>query len=325
MIRASIAFLQSILILSFHEKLTASTFIFPLNNRGLTSDSYSFNNDRDKFRNHKVWKPLFDQEDDEGSDIAGKMNKRFGYVGIIGAPNMGKSSLLNALLKEDLCIATSKPQTTRHAILGILSDEKNGCQLAFLDTPGVIGDPAYKLQESMMEAVRGVFIDSDILLVVTDLYSTPIPSDSIFKKLGETDKPVIVCINKVDLLGRAKELDDERTYSIEGAVSRWRGYIPKAKLIIPTSVNENNNIDILRQILVGEGDIPAALRSLGRPIFGMFPDGIKTILEEEARAWVPDSPGFLYNAEELSDRSERFFCSELIRASLFERLGKELP
>jgi len=98
---------------------------------------------------------------------------RFGYVGIIGAPNMGKSTLLNALLKQELCIATPKPQTTRHAILGILTSVEQNCQLAFLDTPGIIGDPAYKLQHTMMEAVKSVFTDSDVLLIVTDLFSTP--------------------------------------------------------------------------------------------------------------------------------------------------------
>ena len=265
-------------------------------------------------------------EEDNNNNVKRLEPCRFGYVGIIGAPNMGKSTLLNALLEEDLCIATNKPQTTRHAILGILTDHAQNVQLAFLDSPGVINDPAYKLQENMMDAVRGVFVDADVLCVVTDLYSTPIPSDALFQKLRDTDKPIIVCVNKVDLLGKAKEnMDDGKTYSIEGAIARWRHYLPTAKLILPLSASTDLNINVLRTVLIGGNDIPAAIRSLGRPIPGMLPDGVRTIEDDEAISWIPESPGFLYSEDELSDRSERFFCSELIRASLFENLGKELP
>ena len=121
---------------------------------------------------------------------------RCGYAGIVGAPNMGKSTLLNSLLKEDLCIATRRPQTTRHAILGVLSSPTKQCCL--LDTPGVLqGDGAYQLQANMMEAVKGALTDSDMIVVVTDLFSTPIPDDNVFRRLSETTKPVLVVVNKI--------------------------------------------------------------------------------------------------------------------------------
>ena len=105
-----------------------------------------------------------------------------GFVSIIGAANMGKSTLLNALLKQELCVTTRRPQTTRHAIMGVITTDTS--QLLLVDTPGVIEDPAYKLQEGMMEAVMGAFKDADILLVVTDLFSTPIPMTICLKKLN---------------------------------------------------------------------------------------------------------------------------------------------
>ena len=90
---------------------------------------------------------------------------RCGFLSLIGAANMGKSTLLNALIGEELCTATSRPQTTRHSILGVLTSEEQKVQLLFLDTPGVIGETAYKLQEGMMEAVAGAFRDADVVLL----------------------------------------------------------------------------------------------------------------------------------------------------------------
>ena len=115
---------------------------------------------------------------------------RCGFVCIVGAPNMGKSTLMNALLQEELCVATRRPQTTRHAILGILgggADEN--CQVCLMDTPGVIDQPAYKLQEGMMEAVVGAFQSADAFLVVTDLFSTPIPDDDLFHRSNKVISP----------------------------------------------------------------------------------------------------------------------------------------
>ena len=142
---------------------------------------------------------------DESFEYEGRLpmreNFRCGFVSILGAPNMGKSTLLNALLKEDLCIATRRPQTTRHAILGVLTTAD--AQLCLIDTPGIIANPAYKLQEGMMEAVMTAFYDSDVLMVVTDLFSSPIPDDKIFEKVKRSRVPIVVVINKIDLVGKA--------------------------------------------------------------------------------------------------------------------------
>jgi len=288
---------------------------------------------------------------------------RCGFVGIVGAPNMGKSTLLNALLKEDLCIATRRPQTTRHAILGVMSSTTRQCCL--LDTPGVLeGEGAYKLQANMMEAVKGALKDSDVFLVVTDMFSTPIPNDEIFRRLSQSQKPVLVVVNKIDLEGRAQrpsetpkietsdnqidqeEENIEKTYSVAEAVAKWRMLLPNALAIIPTTagseissivessesiLDEHPGVTLLRQILIGSGneeeeDIPALVRALGRPVQGMFRSGIKCLTNDDTRDLLPIGPP-LYDDEFLSDRSVRFFCSELIREALLESryLKKELP
>jgi GTP-binding protein Era len=289
---------------------------------------------------------------------------RCGFVGIIGAPNMGKSTLLNALLKEDLCIATRRPQTTRHAILGVMSSPTRQCCL--LDTPGVLeGDGAYKLQANMMEAVKGALKDSDVFLVVTDMFSTPIPNDEIFRRLSNSQKPVVVAVNKIDLEGRAQrpvetpkdeasenQIDDEeheeieKTYTVAEAVAKWRVLLPNALAVIPMTAtsdaasdeessalgtDEHPGVSLLRQILVGSGkdekeDIPALVRALGRPVPGMFRSGVRCLTNEDTRNLLPVGPP-LYDDEFLSDRSVRFFCSELIREALLESryLKKELP
>jgi small GTP-binding protein len=233
-----------------------------------------------------------------------------GFVSIIGAANTGKSTLLNAILREDLCVATRRPQTTRHAIMGVITTETS--QLLLVDTPGVIEDPAYKLQEGMMEAVMGAFKDADILLVVTDLFSTPIPDDVLFEKVKRSEKPKIVVINKVDLVEKvnpgANKGEEGRTVTVEEAVAKWRLLLPDSIAILPTFAfegPENKGVVALRKILLGQDDVPAALRDLGRPIAGMFPHGSITITDQEARALLPISPP-LYDEDTLTDRSERY-------------------
>ena len=255
---------------------------------------------------------------------------RCGFVGIVGAPNMGKSTMLNALISTDLCVATNRPQTTRHAILGVLTTED--CQLCFHDTPGVIEDPAYKLQEGMMEAVKGTLKSSEVLLVVTDLFSTPIPDDNLFAKLQKSNRPTIVVINKVDLADKVNlnsEENDEagRTITVFDAVARWRELLPDAMAIIPTCASrgpDDVGVKAIRQLLTGGPDVPAAIRDLGRPIPGTFKEGVQFISNEEAKRILPVSPP-LYDEDTLTDRSERFFASEMIRATLFEKLKKEMP
>ncbi|KAL7577673.1 hypothetical protein ACA910_015184 [Epithemia clementina (nom. ined.)] len=253
---------------------------------------------------------------------------RCGFVAVLGAPNMGKSTLMNALLEEDLCIATSRPQTTRHAILGILSTDN--CQLCLVDTPGVIQEPAYKLQEGMMEAVLGAFYDADILLVVTDLFSTPIPDDELFRKVQNSQKPVIVAVNKIDLaavVNTQSEINQDKTLTVESAVALWRQLLPNAIAILPLCASngaKDFGVSALRRILTGGPDVPSAIRDLGRPIAGMFPPGVQFLSDEQASMLLPLSPP-LYDPNLLTDRTDRFVASELIRASLFETLNKEIP
>uniref|UniRef100_A0A7S3V7L9 KH type-2 domain-containing protein n=2 Tax=Chaetoceros debilis TaxID=122233 RepID=A0A7S3V7L9_9STRA len=280
----------------------------------------------------------------EGRILAPHEDFRCGFVSLIGAPNMGKSTLLNAILKETLCSATNRPQTTRHSILGVLTSDEQKCQLCFHDTPGVIDDPAYKLQEGMMEAVQGAFRDSDVILVITDMFSTPIPDDELFHKLNLSNKKKIVVINKVDLADKvsadpkqspqfhmSRDNDAEpqyrRTVTVEDAVSNWRGLVPDAVAIIPMTASnggDNAGVDALRTLLLGGEDVPKAFRALGRPIPGMFQEGVKFINDDAARELIPCGPP-LYDPETLTDRTERFFASEIIRATLFTKLGKELP
>lgn len=254
---------------------------------------------------------------------------RCGFISLIGAANMGKSSLLNALLQETLCTTTHRPQTTRHAILGVLTSEPNKCQLCFYDTPGVIEDPAYKLQEGMMEAVKGAFRVSDVVLVVTDLFSTPIPDDELFNKLQLSNVKKIVCINKVDLVDKVGSVlnqqyhDDsndedsrryKRTITVADAILNWRELVPDAVAIIPISTAAGSTdvgVTALRTLLLGGPDVPKSFRDLGRPLDGMFLPGISSISDEEASKLIPISPP-LYAPETLTDKSERYgiqyFC-----------------
>lgn len=255
---------------------------------------------------------------------------RCGFVCILGAPNMGKSTLLNAVLQEDLCICTARPQTTRHAILGILSTDH--AQVCLVDTPGVMESPAYRLQEGMMEAVIGAFRDADVLLVVTDVFSTPIPNDELFQKVRSSQKPIIVVVNKIDLAGSVNPAadvnQDKRSVTAEQAVAVWRQLLPDAVAIVPASANagpDDPGIMALRRMLCGGPDLPGALRALGRPIPGMFRPEVTSLSDDDIRPMLlPLSPP-LYDQDVLTDRTERFVASEIIRAALFQSLKKELP
>jgi small GTP-binding protein len=120
-----------------------------------------------------------------------------GFVSILGNPNVGKSSLLNALLQQKLCIVSPKPQTTRHRIMGVITEADY--QIIFSDTPGMIRSPSYLLQENMMESVKSAAGDADVLVLVTDVYGENVADDRILQRLQNTTKPVLVAINKIDL------------------------------------------------------------------------------------------------------------------------------
>ena len=113
-----------------------------------------------------------------------------GFVSILGNPNVGKSSLLNALLQQKLCIVSPKPQTTRHRIMGVITEADY--QIIFSDTPGMIRAPSYLLQENMMESVKSAAGDADVLVLVTDVYGENVADDRILRRLQNTTKPYAI-------------------------------------------------------------------------------------------------------------------------------------
>ena len=126
-----------------------------------------------------------------------------GFVNIVGNPNVGKSTLMNALVGERISIATFKAQTTRHRIMGIYNTDD--MQIVFSDTPGVL-KPTYKLQESMLNFSTSALTDADVLLYVTDVVETPDKHNDFVEKVSRMEVPVLLLVNKIDLSNQAKEL-----------------------------------------------------------------------------------------------------------------------
>src|SRR3712207_1880396 len=127
-----------------------------------------------------------------------------GFVSIIGKPNVGKSTLMNAMIGEKLSIITSKAQTTRHRIMGILNGED--FQIVYSDTPGII-QPKYELHKSMMRFVSYSLEDADIILVVADGFETEEDRDDVVKRLEKVDVPILLVINKIDLIKKPEDLE----------------------------------------------------------------------------------------------------------------------
>jgi len=165
------------------------------------------------------------------------MNHKAGYVNIIGHPNVGKSTLLNALLGEKLVIVNPKAQTTRHRILGILNGDDH--QLILSDTPGIL-DPQYPLHKSMMKAVDEALQDADILLVLVELGENPERAEAVVKRAERFGGPLFVLVNKMDL-GNGTELT--------AALETWQGIFPKAK-VVPISALHGFHVDALRERLI---------------------------------------------------------------------------
>ena len=158
------------------------------------------------------------------------MAHRSGFVNIIGNPNVGKSTLMNALVGEKLSIVTAKAQTTRHRIMGIVNGED--WQIVYSDTPGIL-KPGYRLQENMMKFVDGALGDADIILYVTDTMETADKNAEYIEKLGRIDCPVIIVLNKIDISSQ----DD-----VLKLMQYWKEQLPKA-LVIPVSAQERFNLD----------------------------------------------------------------------------------
>ncbi|MBQ0081117.1 MAG: GTPase Era [Alistipes sp.] len=204
---------------------------------------------------------------------------RSGFVNIIGNPNVGKSTLMNALVGENLSIITSKAQTTRHRIMGIVNGED--FQIVYSDTPGIL-KPKYRLQNAMMDFVKGALSDADIILYVTDTVEKDTERNAdVLEILKENQIPVIVIVNKIDISNQK---------ALEEIVEKWHELLPKAK-IIPTSAKEKFNLGAI----------------------------LSNILE-----LLPQGEPF-YPKDTLTDKTLRFFASEIIREKIMTQYNKEIP
>ena len=206
------------------------------------------------------------------------MAHKAGFVNIIGKPNVGKSTLMNAMIGENLSIITSKAQTTRHRILGIVNGED--FQVVYSDTPGFL-NPGYKLQEYMLKFVWSALKDADIILYVTDIEDSAENSGEMAAQLNRLKVPVLILINKIDLSNASK---------VNELIIDWKEAVPEAT-IIPISALERFNLEKI----------------------------FRLILES-----LPESPPF-YPKDELTDRSERFFVSEIIRQKILVQYKQEVP
>ena len=162
---------------------------------------------------------------------------RAGFVNIIGNPNVGKSTLMNALVGEKLSIVTSKAQTTRHRIMGIVNGED--FQIVYSDTPGIL-KPAYRLQRNMLNFVDGAIGDADIILYVTDTVEKADKNAEYVEKLSRVSCPVIVVVNKIDI-------SDQQT--VTELMARWSAQIPSAR-VIPCSAQEKFNLESIFDAIV---------------------------------------------------------------------------
>jgi len=203
---------------------------------------------------------------------------RAGFVNIVGKPNVGKSTLMNVLIGERLSIISSKAQTTRHRIMGLINGDD--FQIVFSDTPGMI-KPKYELQKSMMSFVNISLEDADVIVFVTDLYENEEEIEHVIEKINQSGVPVLLVINKIDL-SKENQLEEVTAY--------WTERV-KAEAVIPISALEGFNTQRILQEILDR-----------LPFHAPF-----------------------YDKEELTDKPERFFASEIIREKIFHNYKKEIP
>ena len=201
-----------------------------------------------------------------------------GFVNIVGNPNVGRSTLMDALVGEKISIITSKAQTTRHRILGIVNGED--FQIVYSDTPGVL-KPNYKMQEAMLEFSKSALTDADVLLYVTDVVDRPEKNAKFVKMVNASSAPVILVINKID------QIDQEQ---LEKKVEEWKNIIPRAE-ILPMAALHKFNLE------------PRCRRR---------------------KELLPESPPS-FDKDELTDKSARFFVTEIIREKILLNYDKEIP
>ena len=165
------------------------------------------------------------------------MEHKAGFVNIIGNPNVGKSTLMNALIGEKISIITRKAQTTRHRILGILNEENY--QIVFSDTPGII-KPVYRLQESMMNFVQSAFQDADVLIYMVEVGEKELKDDALFEKIKNIKVPILLLLNKIDLTEQEKVAEQ---------INHWKAKVPNAEILPISALNKFNLEKILERIL----------------------------------------------------------------------------
>ncbi|MBK8628228.1 MAG: GTPase Era [Saprospiraceae bacterium] len=202
-----------------------------------------------------------------------------GFVNIIGNPNVGKSTLMNALVGEKMSIINSKPQTTRHRIFGLLSEEDY--QVVFSDTPGIIDSPSYGMQSSMNKFAFSSFEDADIILFVTDIYEKYSGEEPVIKSLNNATVPKYLIINKIDM---------DKDEKADAVAKIWEERVVFNEVFFISADKKTNTEGLLNQVLTD----------------------------------LPEGPPY-YPKDELSDKTERFFVSEIIREKILTNYKQEVP
>ena len=205
------------------------------------------------------------------------MAHKAGFVNILGKPNVGKSTLMNALVGEKLSIITSKAQTTRHRIMGIVNSKD--FQIVYSDTPGIL-EPNYRLHKSMMKNVESALLDADIFIYICEV-GEKVAENPVIEKLKKSEIPVMLLINKIDLSDQPR---------VEEKMRKWQELLPNAEIM---------------------------------PISALLPFNLEKVLDSILQH-LPESPPF-FPKDEMSDKTMRFFVSEIIREKILTNYQKEVP